>query len=62
MKVRLGIRLAVATGACCCEQVDAVSGVLPLARTLERMEGGWPSVDPGLGPEWTIGEDGAYRR
>jgi sugar/nucleoside kinase (ribokinase family) len=37
-------KLAVATGACCCEQHDATSGVRSLEETIARIEKGWEEL------------------
>jgi sugar/nucleoside kinase (ribokinase family) len=55
------IRAAVAAGASCCEQSDAVSGVQSWADTSHRVADGWQSVNPELDSTWELA-DGVYRR
>jgi sugar/nucleoside kinase (ribokinase family) len=45
---------AVAAGASCCEQSDAVSGVRSWPDTAQRISEGWPSLDPELDSSWNL--------
>jgi sugar/nucleoside kinase (ribokinase family) len=55
------LTMAVAVGACCVEQPDAVSGIRAWDETVERLRAGWRRA-PAAVPEggWSRDADGAW--
>ncbi|AIE86421.1 carbohydrate kinase family protein [Fimbriimonas ginsengisoli] len=56
------LNAGVASGACCCEQPDAVSGIRSWEETETRIESGWPRIPLVLGREWRLTPKGVYER
>jgi sugar/nucleoside kinase (ribokinase family) len=56
------LNAGVASGACCCEQPDAVSGIKSWEETRARVEAGWRRIPLVLGREWRVTEKGTYER
>lgn len=52
----------VASGACCCERPDAVSGVRPWDETRQRIAKGWDRIPLELGEDWQPNYAGVYER
>ncbi len=54
MSPDLAVRAAVAVGACCCEQADAVSGVKSWEEIETRLQSEWPVRELVLPEEWSF--------
>ena len=61
MSATEALRAAVAAGASCCEQSDAVSGVQSWTDTARRIACGWPSRTAELDSKWELVE-GVFKR